>query len=155
MIKLKIRNRYTEIDNINGRQFSAIAVIVDEMGRVLLLHRLDDPEIKYSNQWGFPGGGSDANEEPIQTAIRETYEETGLRLDAPSLELLYKKTTDKKNVYFFMTNTYDGDVDPKKVEEEHQNFAWVDPNDLDMYHTAEDVEHAVRKVFGTNEFLME
>jgi len=155
MFRLKIKNRYTEVDRINGRQFSVMVVIIDETGRALLLHRLDRPEIKFPNRWGFPGGGSDPNEEPIQTAIRETYEETGLRLDRRHLHLLYKKRTDKKNVYFFVTNTYDGEVNPKKVKEEHQNFAWVDPNDLDRYHISEDVEHAIRKAFGTNEFLME
>jgi|3_EtaG_2_1085321.scaffolds.fasta_scaffold48557_2 8-oxo-dGTP diphosphatase len=154
MLRLRIKNIYPEIDRINGRQFSAMIVIIDEMGRVLLLHRLDKPEVKFPNRWGFPGGGSDPIEEPVQTVIRETYEETGLRLDRRHLHLLYKKRTDKKNVYFFVTNTYDGEVNPKKVKEEHQNFAWVDPNDLDRYHISEDVEHAIRKAFGTNEFLM-
>ena len=154
MIKLKISNVYLEVDKINGRQFSAMVVIINDMGSVLLLHRLDRPDVKFPNRWGFPGGGSDANEDPLQTAIRETYEETGLRLDPRDLNLLYKKITDGKNVYFFVCNIYSGKVDPQKVKEEHQNFVWTDPNDLDRYHVSEDVEYALRKVFGTNEFLM-
>jgi 8-oxo-dGTP pyrophosphatase MutT (NUDIX family) len=55
MIKLRVGNVYLEVDKINGRQFSAMVVVIDDMGRVLLLHRLNKPEVKFSNQWGFPG----------------------------------------------------------------------------------------------------
>jgi len=66
----------------------------------------------------------------------------------------YKKITDGKNVYFFGCSIYTGKVNPQKVKKEHQKFAWVDPNDLDMYHVSRDVEFTIRKAFGTNEFLM-
>ena len=78
-----------------------------------------------------------------------------MRIDPRDLNLLYKKITDGKNVYFFGCNIYSGNVSPQKVKKEHQNFAWVDPNDLDMYHTSKDAEYTIRKAFGTNEFLME
>jgi|10_taG_2_1085330.scaffolds.fasta_scaffold04387_9 8-oxo-dGTP pyrophosphatase MutT (NUDIX family) len=155
MVRIRVKNIYPEVDMANGRQFSAMVVVIDDMGRVLLLHRLDSPEVKFSNQWGFPGGGSEPNEEPLQTAIRETYEETGLRVDASSLVLLYEKATNKKNVYFFVTDKYEGRVDIKKVKREHQNYAWVRPNELDMYYVTDDLEYTVRKAFGTNQFLME
>ena len=154
MIKLRVGNVYLEVDKINGRQFSAMVVVIDDMGRVLLLHRLDKPEVKFSNQWGFPGGGSNANEDPLQTAIRETYEETGLRIDPGNLNLLYKKRTGGKNVYFFACNVYSGKVDPEKVKQEHQNFAWVDPDKLDMYYITDDSEYTIRKAFGENELLL-
>ncbi|MGD9484981.1 NUDIX hydrolase [Streptomyces sp. TRM70308] len=38
--------------------------------------------------WQLPGGNMDAGEDPFQTAVRETYEETGLRLTGPRPLLL-------------------------------------------------------------------
>lgn len=50
----------------------AVAIIRDEQGRILLGLRED------GRGWGLPGGVSDPGEHPAETAIRETYEETGL-----------------------------------------------------------------------------
>lgn len=38
--------------------------------------------------WQFPGGNMDPGENPFQTAVRETYEETGLRIEGPRPLLL-------------------------------------------------------------------
>ena len=155
MIKIKIESKYSEIDRSNGRQFSSMVVIISPEDKVLLLHRQDVPEIRFRNLWSFPGGGSDANEKPHQTAIREVHEETGLRLDPDCLTLLHKKIVGEKYVYFYACDSYSEEVDPERVREEHQNFAWVNPNDLDMYHTTKDCEYAIRKAFKTNELIME
>jgi 8-oxo-dGTP pyrophosphatase MutT (NUDIX family) len=153
MIKLLLNRKAQETDQTMGRQFSSVVVIINDEGKVLLLHRLDTPETKFRNQWGLPGGGSDIEENPTQTAIRETQEETGLWLEPDSLKLLHKKYKSGKNIYFFATYEYSGEVDIEKVTDEHQAYAWVDPNKLDMYHTADDVEFLVRKVFGMQELL--
>ncbi len=38
----------------------------------------------------MPGGKSDPGETPLQTVVRETEEETGLRVPAPALEPVYR-----------------------------------------------------------------
>lgn len=51
---------------------SAIAVVLDEQKRILLVHRRD------MDFWDLPGGGMEPGELPTEAAIRETKEETGL-----------------------------------------------------------------------------
>jgi ADP-ribose pyrophosphatase YjhB (NUDIX family) len=53
----------------------AAAVVRDEAGRILLQQRGD------SGLWGLPAGALDAGETLAHTVIRETLEETGLRVE--------------------------------------------------------------------------
>jgi ADP-ribose pyrophosphatase YjhB (NUDIX family) len=51
--------------------------LVIEMGRVLLLRRGTAPQV---GKWTFPGGYVEIDETPDQGAVRETYEEVGMRV---------------------------------------------------------------------------
>ena len=53
---------------------SAGAVVVDDSGRVLLGRRAD------TGRWALPAGAIDPGEQPADAAVRETYEETGVRI---------------------------------------------------------------------------
>jgi 8-oxo-dGTP diphosphatase len=53
----------------------ATAVLRDERGRILLARRID------SGLWGFPGGLLELGESLAGTVVRETEEETGLRIE--------------------------------------------------------------------------
>ena len=56
---------------------AAVAVVV-HAGRVLLIQRAIQP---YRGAWGFPGGFQEHGESLEETAARETFEETGLRIE--------------------------------------------------------------------------
>lgn len=64
-----------------ARHMSAGIILVDPQGRVLLQLRDDKPGIMYPGHWGITGGAADTGETPEQTALRETEEETGLRIE--------------------------------------------------------------------------
>lgn len=50
-------------------------VVLDEADeRVLLVHKVDN------DKWALPGGRQDVGESPSQAAVRETVEETGVRI---------------------------------------------------------------------------
>jgi 8-oxo-dGTP diphosphatase len=53
---------------------SACAVVVDDGGRVLLGRRVD------TGKWSLPAGAIDPGEQPAEAAVREAYEETGVRI---------------------------------------------------------------------------
>lgn len=61
-----------------GRQpfigVSAVAIVADENGKLLMIQRADDGE------WDFPGGYLNLGENSAYAAFREVHEETGLRI---------------------------------------------------------------------------
>ncbi|WP_213875742.1 NUDIX hydrolase [Pseudomonas sp. dw_358] len=56
-----------------------IAVLCD--GHLLTLLRDDKPTIPWPGRWDLPGGGREGCETPEECALRETWEEFGIRLD--------------------------------------------------------------------------
>lgn len=54
----------------------------------ILLHKRDDKTKNSPGSWAFFGGLSKNNEKPIDTFIRELFEETGLKLKPESIKKL-------------------------------------------------------------------
>ena len=70
------------ISHIPFIQTGAAIIIRNEAGQILLQERTD------RNKWGLPGGCQDLGEDLRYTAVREAYEETGIRLDPNEIELI-------------------------------------------------------------------
>jgi 8-oxo-dGTP pyrophosphatase MutT (NUDIX family) len=73
---------------------AARVIVVDAVDRVLLLRGSDirTPQNRY---WLTVGGGLDPGEEPGAGAVRELFEETGLRLSAEELgDAVWHETVD-------------------------------------------------------------
>ena len=61
-------------------------MLVVENGRLLLVRRAMNPE---KGKWSLPAGFVDSGEDPQDTAVRETWEETGLTVARTGLEDVY------------------------------------------------------------------
>lgn len=70
------------ISHIPFIQTGAAIIIRNEEGQILLQERTD------RNKWGLPGGCQDLGEDLRETAVREAYEETGIKLDHNEIELI-------------------------------------------------------------------
>ena len=65
---------------MNINDFSGAKLAILAKGHVLAMLRDDRPDIPYPNLWDLPGGGRQNDEDPVQCALRETFEETGYNL---------------------------------------------------------------------------
>ncbi len=86
-----------------GRMF-----LLDPQDRVLLLHERRDLDSAQSH-WITPGGGVEGNETLAQAAMREVYEETGLRVElAAEATPMYTERVAFRfaGSYFDQTNHY-------------------------------------------------
>lgn len=76
-----MRRVFTEEENkawsktLPGKMCSACLVIMSPDNKVLMV------KANYKNHWTFPSGIVDENESPKSAAIRETAEETGIKID--------------------------------------------------------------------------
>ena len=59
------------------------AVVTDEEGRILLIHRTDN------DRWALPGGEIELGESVSQAVIREVHEETGIDVQITDLVGIY------------------------------------------------------------------
>lgn len=67
------------LESLLPRALSCGTVILNPDGELLLCH------VTGRDHWDLPKGGIDAGESPLQAALRETREETGLVLDPATL----------------------------------------------------------------------
>jgi 8-oxo-dGTP diphosphatase len=79
-----------------------VGVILEDRNNRLLLQLRDD-NVNYPNQWGLFGGHIESNEKPLQAAIREIYEELGIKLKKEELKFLFCVKIDNKNYFVFRT----------------------------------------------------
>lgn len=70
------------ISHIPFIQTGAAIIIENNNGEILLQERTD------RNKWGLPGGCQDLGEDLRETAVREAYEETGLKFEPSKLILI-------------------------------------------------------------------
>ncbi|MPY63698.1 NUDIX domain-containing protein [Streptomyces spongiae] len=111
---------------------SVTAVVRDDSGRLLLIHKTDN------DLWALPGGGHDIGERIGDTAVREVLEETGVQVEIDNIVGLY---TDPEHVMAYD----DGEVRQQfsicfrahpvggslRTSSESKEVRWVNPADLD------------------------
>jgi 8-oxo-dGTP pyrophosphatase MutT (NUDIX family) len=74
---------------------SANVVVVNDAGELLLIYRTDN------DNWALPGGAMDLGESLVDTAVRETREETGIDCEVTGLVGIY---TDPRHVILYTSN---------------------------------------------------
>ncbi|MBL0748071.1 NUDIX domain-containing protein [Nocardioides baculatus] len=88
--------------------------LVDPRGRVLMQER-DEHAPVWPEMWCFPGGGVDEGETPVDGAVRELAEETGVHLTAEDLSDLgrFELVTERGTFHFhaFVARTTETEVE--------------------------------------------
>ena len=124
------------ISHIPFIQTGAAIIIRNEIGEILLQERTD------RNKWGLPGGCQELGEDLRVTAVREAYEETGIKLDPNEIELIDTLSGEsRKNSYpngdivYNNTSLYLADVSLSnestlKGDSETKRLRFFNPNEV-------------------------
>lgn len=132
----------------NNREVSS-CIIVDNKGRVLVLLRGSTDPWK-PGWWDLPGGHLDGEELPIEGAVREAHEETGLTIR--NLQKVDMKPMGRIVKYFFVTRDYDGSVslepNPKTGITEHDEYKWATIEELADFRNSLVPTNIVRKALN-------
>lgn len=99
-----------------------------------------------THRWDIPKGGADAGESPIQAALRETLEETGIELDACKLQDLGRHAyLPQKDLHLFFCRVEAAQYPlsactctsffphhrTRQPTPEMDAFMWIDPQAMD------------------------
>ena len=113
-----------------GRFFYAGGFFIDWDGERVLLHHRDDHAPMNPGKWAFFGGGSEPDESPAETCMREIAEETGIRVDLEDLIEVrsYPNPNTGYDRHTFCVERY---VEESQIQlTEGQGFAWIGFGDL-------------------------
>ena len=125
-----------KLSHIPFIQTGAAIIIWNESGQILLQERTD------RDKWGLPGGCQDLGEDLRFTAVREAYEETGIRLDPNELELIDTLSGEsRKNSYpngdivynntsLYLVDVSIDDASNLKGDSETKRLRFFDPEEL-------------------------
>lgn len=116
--------RFPRHDDGSGHPSSVlIPLFPDQNGDIEVILTLRTGNIRHAGQISFPGGRSEVNESPAETALRETHEEIGIRPEsiqiACNISSLYLYRSNNLITPFvgFMDHKPDLTINPNEVEE--------------------------------------
>lgn len=111
----------------------ASSAILLRQGRMLLIRRLNPPA---ADLYAFPGGRAEPGETPAETALREFFEETGIRAANPRLFATYdlkgeNDAPDRRTHFFlsvFLVEAED-DAEPEAADDAAE-AGWFTPEEV-------------------------
>jgi len=99
---------------------------------------------KINNKWSLPGGRRDEGEYPLDTAIRETYEEVGMMPLGQIIMYLLTPAIDKTLCYTFIKRI-DKQFLPT-LSTEHIDYIWVDLKNIFDYKLTKTTKNVLLKL---------
>lgn len=114
-----------------------VHVVVVNDNKILILKRAEGTYL--GGLWDIPGGTLEDGEVPEKGAIREVFEEAGLKLKRAFLFYCYTIVDQKKNKQF-VTLIFIAKSDRKNVKinfEEHCGYYWIKPEEIKLYKTVD------------------
>ncbi len=137
---------FTRPENFKPK-FSAVGLYLMHDGKILFLKYTK----KYDAAWTLPSGKVNVDETELDGVIRETFEETGVKLDKDKLiHLFIAHASYPDNDFDWFVYRYDIDEMPKiLLSDEHSDYVWVTPEEaLKLKLIAHEVD-CLKKAFNT------
>ncbi len=143
------------LDNTLLKEYRSLIIkrvatsILTYRGRILLLQRSSRVG-SYPGVWAGVSGYIERDEEPLETALKEVREETGLSLGKEALvargEPLPAYDREKDVLWLVYTFLFKAPTDRIRLDWEHQNHTWVRPNEIRRYSTVPRLSDALERV---------
>ncbi len=130
----------------------ARTLVVRPDGMVLVLRRSPDDDL-WPGAFDLPGGQVEPGESYVQAAVRETEEETGIRLAPDDVRLVYTSTGEDatkgelKMRFLFVTHVGRATV---RLNSEHDAYWWYTPAKVRQAFVGTNWEEAVQFAFDHN-----
>jgi 8-oxo-dGTP diphosphatase len=116
-----------------GPSLHVASCYITSKGKLLLLQTA--PQKAYGGSWSAPGGKLESLETPLAGALRETFEETGLRLDAQEVHhhtTFFVRYPDFDFIYHvFVLELPTPPQDIVLSPREHTAYIWITPEQID------------------------
>ncbi len=117
--------------------------------KILILRRSENVG-SYRGKWGGISGFVEENEKPLDTALKEIREETGIPKDkvrllkeGESFEVRDRQLGRIWIVYPFLFETETGEI---VLDREHSDYRWIRPSELEKYETVPQLSKSLRNV---------
>lgn len=144
-----LKNQVLEVHESKPEGFSEkiqVGACYVEIDNKLLLLQLSSTKSE-SGKWGVPAGKLEKNESPLNGAIRELFEETGITIDLSSqiqsLGSLYIRKKELDYIYHMFKVKLD-QMPKVHLSAEHQNYTWASLKELEELPLMEGAKEALR-----------
>lgn len=131
-------------------------VVFSKEQKFLVMQRNENEDI-YPGLWELPSGKKEELEEAEASLLREIKEEAGVDVEivVPISVFNYQiekpeEIRDSTQINFLVKIKDDQEV---HISEEHQNYAWVDKDDLNKYNISDATKKVLLKAFELLEKL--
>ena len=113
-------------------------VVIRYEGKILLLKRASSKK-HFPSKWENIGGKIDEKEMPESAAVRETFEETGMkgRIIRKGSEFEVENLGAIFHVHPFLFEPQNNEV---KLSEEHTEYTWINLEDYKKYDCVDEIE---------------
>jgi mutator protein MutT len=124
---------------------NALAVIVNNDNKILLLKRANEPKSWMPEKWALVGGGVEKGETPEQAVNREIKEETNLDIDKFVKSFNIQRNPDSIEQIFACR--YNGDPTDIQLNPEHTNYGWFDMAEMNYLDIVPNLINYINLVF--------
>ncbi|MCI8518862.1 MAG: 8-oxo-dGTP diphosphatase [Clostridia bacterium] len=125
---------------------------IEKDGKYLMLHRTKKKNDMNKDKWLGIGGKFEEGESPEECMIRETEEETGLRLKSCNLRAVITFVSniyEAEHMYLFTSDNFEGEL----IECNEGELKWVDKEEVISLNAWEGDKIFLQKLFNDDSFF--